>query len=223
MDIIDITEVINYYKEKIKVILIIMIIVVFMGCIYGIFIQTPKYSSSTTILLVGSTSNDSALTYNDLSLNKNLVSTYSEIVRSKRILNQVIDNLNLDYSYEELSNMIRITAVADTELIRITVTGIDKELVKDITNETANVFSKEILDLYNISNVNVLDKAELAKKPSNMSAKNQFVLFIIIGLVLGSGVVFLMYYFDRTVKTKEQIEQKLQVPVIGTVQEYKGK
>ena len=147
--------------------------------------------------------------------------TYSEIVKSKRVLNQVIDNLNLDYNYEKLYGMINVSSVSNTELIKITVTDPDRKKAMDITNETANVFAKEIPELYNISNVNILDEAEEATSPSNVNVLKQSIIFIMVGLVLGLGVVFLIYYFDRTIKSSEQVEIKLGLPVLGTVQEYK--
>ena len=88
----------------------------------------PKYSSSSTILLISSSSNESSLTYNDVSLNKNLVSTYSEIIKSKRVLNQVIENLDLDYNYSSLYSMVSVSSVANTELIKITVESTDKKI-----------------------------------------------------------------------------------------------
>ena len=147
--------------------------------------------------------------------------TYSEIVKSKRVLNQVIANLNLDYNYGKLYGMINVSSVSNTELIKITVTDPDRKKAMEITNETANVFAKEIPELYNISNVNILDEAEEATSPSNVNVLKQSIIFIMVGLVLGLGVVFLIYYFDRTIKSSEEVEIKLGLPVLGTVQEYK--
>ena len=221
METVDIKEIVDYLKSKIAIIVLITLLVTILGVSFKLFVQVPKYSSSTTILLINNTS-DATLTYNDLSINKNLVSTYSEIVKSKRVLSQVIKNLDLDYSYSELNKKVDVSSVTNTELIKITVTDTNKKLAKDIANETAKVFSLEIPELYNISNVNILDKAENATSPSNMNFIKELILFIIAGLVLGLGVVIVIYYFDRTIKSTEQIETKIGLSVLGTVQEYKG-
>ena len=92
----------------------------------------------------------------------------------------------------------------------------------DIANEIAKVFSKEIPELYNISNVNVLDTAEVASSAYNVNIVKQSTIFLLVGLVLGLGVVFVMYYFDRSVKNASQIEDKLKLPVLATVREYRG-
>ena len=217
METIDIKEMLDYFKGKISTIILITAIVGIIGCVYGLFIQVPVYKSSAKIVLI---SDSSEMTNNEISLNKNLVGTYTEIIKSKRVLNQVIDNLDLDYSYSKLYGSIEVSSVTNTEVIIITVTDTDKTLAKDITNEIAEVFEKEIPELYNISNVNILDTAEEAGAPSNISVAKQSILFVMIGLVLGLGLVFVLYYFDRTVKTTEQVETKIGLPVLGTVQDF---
>lgn len=92
-----------------------------------------------------------------------------------------------------------------------------------VANEIAKVFSKEIPELYNISNVNILDTAEVASSAYNdVNIAKQSTIFLLAGLVLGLGVVFVMYYFDRSVKNASQIEDKLKLPVLATVREYRG-
>lgn len=219
METIDIKEMLDYFKNKILIIILVMILTGLIGCVYGLFIQVPTYQSSTKIILISNT--QGTMSNSDVSLSQNLVSTYSEIVKSKRVLNQVISNLGLDYEYSKLSNKVSVSTGTNSQIIEITVTDNDKVIAKDIANDIAEVFVKEIPELYNISNVNILDTAEEATKPSNMSFFKQSALFLAVGAVLGVGIVFLFYYFDRSVKTKEQIEGKIGLPVIGTVQELK--
>lgn len=217
METIDIKEILDYFKGKISTIILITAVIGIIGCLYGLFIQVPIYKSSSTIVLI---SDSSEMTYNEVSLNKNLVSTYSEIIKSRRILNSVIENLNLDYDYSKLYQNIEVSSVTNTEIIKITVSDEDKKIAKKIADETAEVFAKEIPELYSISNVNILDTAEEAISPANISVVKQSIIFLMIGLVLGLGFVFVLYYFDRTIKTVEQVELKIGLPVLGTVQDF---
>ncbi len=222
METIDLKELFEYYKSKFGIVILFVALVGILGCLYGLFIQKPMYKSSTSIVLISEAKDNSQLTYNDVSVNQNLVSTYSEIVKSKRILNQVINNLNLDYSYGALSNNIEVSSVTGTQIIKITVTDGNSKTAMKVANEIAKVFSKEIPELYNISNVNVLDTAEVASSAYNVNIVKQSTIFLLVGLVLGLGVVFVMYYFDRSVKNASQIEDKLKLPVLATVREYRG-
>lgn len=217
METIDIKEMLEYFKNKLSIIILITAIVGIIGCIYGLFIQVPIYKSSSTIVLISDTSE---LTYNEVSLNKNLVGTYTEIIKSKRVLNQVIENLDLNYSYSQLYNNVEISSVANTEIIKITISDKDGVIAKNIANDIAEVFAKEIPELYSISNVNILDTAETPISPSNVNIFKQLILYIMCGLVLGLGLVFVLYYFDRTIKTVEQVEVKIGLPVLGTVQDF---
>ena len=222
METIDLKDLFDYYKSKLCVVILFVVLVGILGCLYGLFIQKPMYKSSTSIVLISEAKDNSQLTYNDVSVNQNLVSTYSEIVKSKRVLSQVINNLNLNYTYGALSNNIEVSSVTGTQIIKITVTDENSKTAMKVANEIGKVFAKEIPELYNISNVNILDTAEQPSSAYNVNITKQSAISLLAGLVLGLGVVFVMYYFDRSVKNASQIEDKLKLPVLATVREYRG-
>ena len=175
------------------------------------------YQSYTSVIL---SSNEGTINQQDLNLYKNLVNTYAEIVKSRRVLDQVIDELDLDLTYEQLHGKISVTAVNNTEIIKITVNDADGIKAKNIANITANYFTKEIIELYNMNNVDILDAAIEADKPYNINVVKQIVIYFMLGFVLAAGILFIIYYFDRTVKSIEQVEQKIKLPILGGVQEY---
>lgn len=222
METIDLKELFEYYKSKFGIVILFVALVGILGCLYGLFIQKPMYKSSTSIVLISEAKDNSQLTYNDVSVNQNLVSTYSEIVKSKRVLSQVINNLNLNYTYGALSNNIEVSSVTGTQIIKITVTDENSKTAMKVANEIGKVFAKEIPELYNISNVNILDTAEQPSSAYNVNITKQSAISLLAGLVLGLGVVFVMYYFDRSVKNASQIEDKLKLPVLATIREYRG-
>lgn len=201
METIDLKDLFDYYKSKLGVVILFVVLVGILGCLYGLFIQKPMYKSSTSIVLISEAKDNSQLTYNDVSVNQNLVSTYSEIVESKRVLGQVINNLNLNYTYGALSNNIEVSSVTGTQIIKITVTDENSKTAMKVANEIGKVFAKEIPELYNISNVNILDTAEQPSSAYNVNITKQSAISLLAGLVLGLGVVFVMYYFDRLVKS----------------------
>lgn len=217
MEEIDLIELLNYFKKKIGLIIIIMSAVGILGCIYTLFIQKPMYNSYTTVILSGSSS--SSITQTDVTLNKNLISTYAEIVKSGRVLNQVIKELNLDISYELLSSEISVTSLNNTEIIKITVNNESADMAMKIANSTASVFTKEISSLYKMDNVSILDYATINESPYNINILKQLIIYILAGLVISLGTVFMIFYFDRTIKSAEQIEQKIKLPVLGSVQD----
>lgn len=217
MEEIDLKELFDFVKNKLGLLITITVGICLLGCVYGLLLQKPMYKSYTTIILSGS---DSQITQSELTLNKNLVDTYAEIVKSRRVLEQVIEELNLDTTYEKLANKISVSAVNNTEIIKITVTDANPIEAKNIANVTANFFSKEVVKLYKMNNVNVLDEANESNNPYNINIVKQIVIYFFIGLIVGAGILFIIFYFDRTIKSAEQVEQKIKLPILGSVEEF---
>lgn len=215
MEEINLKEVYSYFKSKILWILIAIVVIIVIGNVYTIITREPMYRSNTTIVLVGESKE--GYSQSDSQLNQNLIGTYSEIIKSRKVLSQVIENLKLKMSVEELSNNITTTSVEDTEIIQITVANAKAKDAKKITDEVAKVFSEEIQDIYNLENVAIIDKAELSKNPYNINYVKDNVIYLIVGFVLSFGIVFIMYYFDTSIKSSEVVEEKLGLTVIGVV------
>ena len=127
MEEIDLRELFEYFKGKILWILAAIILAIGVGNVFTVLTRVPMYNSNTTIVLV---SENNGTTYNttEQQLNKNLVSTYAEIIKSRKVLNKVIENLGLDYSYNALKNNISVEAVTNTEIIRIIVSDSDPQV-----------------------------------------------------------------------------------------------
>ena len=217
MEEIDLKELFEFIKNKLGLLIIITVGICLLGCVYGLFLQKPMYKSYTTIILSGS---DSQITQSELSLSKSLVDTYAEIVKSRRVLEQVIEELNLDTTYEKLSSKISVASVNNTEIIKIIVTDTDPTEAKNIANVTANYFTKEVVDLYKVNNVNVLDEANTTNIPYNINVAKQIIIYLFIGFIIGAGVLFIIFYFDRTIKSAEQVAQKIKLPILGSVEEF---
>lgn len=215
MEEINLKEVYSYFKSRLLWMILAIVVIVIIGNIYTILTRVPMYQSNTTIVLVGESKKEYSQT--DSQLNQNLIGTYSEIITSRKVLQQVIDNLKLKMTVDELSKNITTSSVEDTEIIRITVNNEKKKMAAEIANEVADVFSDEIQDIYNLENVAIIDKAEEADTPYNINYVKDNVIYLMIGVVLSFGVVFVMYYFDTTIKSSETVEEKLGLTVIGIV------
>ncbi len=215
MEEINLKEVYSYFKSRLLWMILAIVVIVIIGNIYTILTRVPMYQSNTTIVLVGESKKEYSQT--DSQLNQNLIGTYSEIITSRKVLQQVIDNLKLKMTVDELSKNITTSSVEDTEIIRITVNNEKKKMAAEIANEVADVFSDEIQDIYNLENVAIIDKAEEADAPYNINYVKDNIIYLAIGIVLSFGVVFVMYYFDTTIKSSETVEEKLGLTVIGIV------
>lgn len=216
MEEINLKELFTYFKSKLVWIIVVIVAVIGIGNTYTILTRVPMYKSDTTIVLVNENKSESYNT-TELQLNKNLVGTYSEIIRSRKVLEAVIKNLGLSYDYVELKSNVSVASVDNTEIIRVTVSDSNPSTAAKITNEIADVFTTEIQKIYKLNNVSVVDKANNSAKPYNINYFKDNAIYIAIGLVISCGIIFIKFYFDTTIKTSEEIENKLGLTVLGIV------
>lgn len=218
MEEINLKELFDYFVSKWFIIAITGLVFVVAGASYTLFFKTPMYNSYTTMVLT--TNNEKTnqqITSSDITLNKNLVSNYRVIMKSHSILNQVINNLELSTTAEQLKKQVNVTTEDDTEIIRISVNSENADSAKDIANEIARVFSNDVAKYYSIKNVAIVDYAEKANSPYNISLLKTTVLALLVGIVLASAAIFIMFYFDTTIKSTEEIESKIGLPTLGIV------
>ena len=212
----------KYYLSKLFIVIVCIIMGITASWYYTANMQVPMYKSETSLVLTRSNEN-MQITQTDIALNKNLVSTYREIIRSRRILSKVIENLDLDYTEKELKSKVGVASANDTELIVISVKDEDPKLAKLIANEIAKVFKEEITEIYSIENISIVDKAVKAKEPYNINLLKQYIIGFGLGFILGSGIIVMMFYFDDSIKSQEDIETKTNLSVLSSVPKYKPK
>ncbi len=222
MEELDLKELFGiFWKRKLQIILIILIFIV-LGVIYTVAFTTPMYSSSTSLVLASSNSNQktNTITATDITVNSKLVSTYSELVKSKNVLSQVKENLNIDVNEDSLRNNVTVSSVKDTELIKITVTTKEPNYSAKIANEIAKVFTEKVKEFYNIDNVQVVDQAEVSNVPSNINHKKDVIIFAFIGVAVAVVYVLIANMLDTTIKTAEDIEKEFKLPVVASIPIY---
>lgn len=219
MEELNLKDLLNYYLKKIPIIVAITLLFLILGYVYIEKIQTPMYHGTTTIILVDKQDEkvSSDVTSNELLINEKLVATYSQIVKSRRVLDQVIDDLKLKDTVNELAERIEVTSVSETSIIKITVSDRSNKRAVRIVNEIADVFKNEVTEIYNLENVSVIDEAIVEDSPYNVNVIKQMLIFALVGIVLSCGIIFVMFYFDNTIKSKNEIEDKLKLAVLGEI------
>lgn len=224
MEELDLKELLNIFWSRRLYIIVIVAIFVVIGVIYSYIFVTPKYQSATTIILAKSststTGNNSGdtITTTDLTLNQKLVSTYTELIKSKNILSEVISNLKIQKTEADLKNNITVSAVKDTDLIKITVADVKPEVAQRIASEIADIFIEKVANgVYNINNVQVWDKAEVPTSPYNVNHLKDLVIFAFIGAVIAVIYALIANMLDTSVKNKEDVEKKIGLSVLTTI------
>ena len=219
MEEINIRDFLNYLKKYVLVIVAVSLVLIIGVFIYDKSIKKPLYTTYTTIILTKSNEaqTGTTITQNDILLNQKLVETYSKIIKSKLVLEQVISETGVTYTAEELSENVNVEAYENTEMLKILVTDQDPELAASIANSIAQVFSGEIAKIYQINNISVVDVAVTPEEVSNNTLKRDLLLALFISIFGTIGVVFVVYYFDDTVKLTDNLEEEIGMPVVAKV------
>lgn len=219
MEEINIRDFLNYLKKYVLVIIAVALVLIIGVFIYDKSIKKPLYTTYTTIILTKSNEaqTGTTITQNDILLNQKLVETYSKIIKSKLVLEQVISETGVTYTAEELGENVNVEAYENTEMLKISVTDQDPELAASIANSIAQVFSGEIAKIYQINNISVVDVAVTPEEVSNNTLKRDLLIALFISIFGTIGVVFVVYYFDDTVKLTDDLEEEIGMPVVAKV------
>ena len=215
MEELDLKDLFKYYLNKLPIIIFITLLFSILGYCYNEYLQVPMYQGKTTIVLVQN--EDKAMTQTEITINEKLISTYCEIIKSRNVLEKVIEKLNLKTTHEKLKEQINVTKISDTYLIEITVSDLDNEQAALIANRLAREFQKEITRIYKLENIIVSAEAIVEDEPYNVNKPKQMIIFIALGIAISSAIIFIIYYFDNTVKSKKDIDNYLDIPVLGEV------
>ena len=216
---IDLREYLYIIRKRIGLILLITIISAITSGVVSLYVLDPIYQASTTVM-VGKPSNSlegSQLQLQDINLNQRLAKTYSTIVQSRRVSEEVIKILGLPLTADQLRSKSSVSLVRDTEFITINATDTDPTHAALIANTVADTFMIHVKELMRTDNVQVLDKAIAPKNPIKPRANLNIAIATVLGFMVSIFLVFLLEYLDNTIKTPIDVEKHLGLNVIGTI------
>lgn len=224
MEEISLQELFYILRKRLWMIILLLIISVVVAGALSFYVLEPEYETFTT-LMVGRPKDyqsESKIEYNELLLNQKLVHTYGVLVESRDVSDKVIKNLDLDMSFQDFSNKVGVTLVKDTEIIKIQVTDKDPEVATNIANETASVFMDSVVKFMNVENIQVIDEAQVPNNPVKPRPMLNMAIAGVLGLMVGVFVSFLLEFLDTTIKTPEDVEDHLDLSVIGAIPKMDG-
>jgi capsular polysaccharide biosynthesis protein len=220
---ISLRELMETLKKRIQLIMFITLTAIVVSGGVSFFLLTPIYQSSTQLLVNQSKSDQPAYNIGEIQTNLQLINTYNVIMKSPAILEKVIVDLNLNMSASELNEKLTVASEKDSQVINLAVQDPDPKKAAEIANQTAEVFKNEITKIMNVDNVSILAKAEVGKEQSPIKPKPllNIAIAMVVGLMAGVGIAFLLEYLDNTVKTEQDVEKLLGLPVLGSITRIK--
>lgn len=218
---IDLNKLIKMLMKHLKILISLPLITLVIGVMLSVLVFKPEYEASTQIL-VNQKEHEGSILAQQVQSNLQLVKTYSDIIKSPRILDEVSKQLNGEYSEKKLSNMLTVNNQAESQIININVRSENKKDAQKIANKITKVFSDEASQIMNIDNVSILSKADQAKKVSPKPVQNAVISFL-LGIIISLVIIFLKETLDKRIKTEEDVEEVLNLPVLGSIPDLNKK
>ena len=215
--VISISEIIDAVKKRWKIISLCTLIATLLSGIFSFFIIAPTYEASTKVFIGKEESSVENYNYNDITMYQKLLKTYSELIKTKDLINRSITNSEYELDVEDVLNNVSVTTVADTQMIQIAYKSTSPNIAKNMLENITNEFITTAQELVPNGNVRVLETVELPEEPVAPNKKMNIAIAFILGMMVGLGIVFLLEYLDNTYKNKEQLEKDLDIPVLGVI------
>ncbi|MDF3003687.1 MAG: lipopolysaccharide biosynthesis protein [Oscillospiraceae bacterium] len=222
-DSIDIIELASILLKRIWI--IILVTILFAATVFGVFkfLVPPTYTAQTLLYVNNNNqySGISNVNLNDLNASQKLVNTYIVILQNDKIIEQVAQRCNLQYEeLKDVSRMITMKSVNNTEVFSISVTSTSPELSAKMANTMAGMAPEEIIRVVKAGSVEVISQAEPPAKPSGPNSVRNGVIGGLLGLILSCGCVLLYEMLDITVKGEEDLVSHYNVAVLGEIPDF---
>lgn len=217
---ISLKEIFSVLKKRLILIIILMIGAALISGLVTRYAITPTYQASNQFIVNQSRDQaDTSVDLNQIRSNVEIINTYNIIMKSNYILDQVVSQLDLTISSGSLSDKLSVRNEGDSQVVTVTATDPDPAMAVAIANTTVEIFQNDIGDLMHVDNVNVLAEAKLAANPSPVSPNLTLnvAIALVLGAMVGVGLAFLLEFLDTSVKTEEDVENKLELPVLGVI------
>lgn len=215
---ISLQELLGTLRKRLNLIMSITLAAVTVAAVISYFFITPIYQA-TTQFIVNKSYHDQMINNSDIQTNLSLIESYREIIKSPRILDIVIEELDLNMSSGALAQKITVENTNNSQVVSLKVQDPDPYLAAEIANKTTEVFQREVVVIFRVDNVQPLAKAEVKENQQPVSPKPllNIAIAMVVGLMAGVGLAFLLEFLDNTIKTEQDVEQYLDAPVLGVI------
>jgi capsular polysaccharide biosynthesis protein len=218
---LELREILQIILRRIWIVVALTLVAaVFSGINSYLFLEDIYSTSTTLIVSKQGEGGYNEVQQSDIRLYRDLVQTYSIIIKSDRVLEQVITELDLQVSLADLRKKLSVNSEGNTEIIRITVEDESPEQAKNIANSLAVVFIEEVKELLRMDNVQIIDVAKLPISPVKPKHLMNIAIAAVLGFMIGLGVIFLIEYLDNTIKTPEDVQKYLDLPILGAIPSF---
>lgn len=218
---IDLIELCWVFLGKWKLIVALMLLGTLLFGVYHQLMIKPVYQADASVFV---TNTNTVITMSDLQLGSALTEDYAKIIKSRAVMKEVIEEQGLNMNFRQLSNLVSVTNPSGSHIITITVTSGDMEMSRNLANAVMEVGIDHIYKVIGSKEPSVIDYAEVEAVQDLTPSLNSYLeKGALAGIILACGLILIQYLMDTTLKTEEEVQRYLRMPVLSVVPYYEEK
>ena len=217
---IDLLELFYVLRKNIVAIILASLIGTAVFGAYSFLIAKPVYESTAKLYILSQST--SLTSFADIQISNSLAKDYEEMIFSRPVVMQVAQNLNLDYTYEELKGMLSVSNPADTRCLNIVCQSNDMQEASDIANEFANVAKRQISDIMDTDEPALYESAIANDDPVKPEKLKNMIIGFLLGFIIACGVIIVRYMLNDSLKSEDDIEKFLGLNTLASIPNEKA-
>lgn len=215
---IDLLDLFNFYMGSLRLLIAAVLIGAVISGVYTVYFIPKRYTAVSRMYMI-SASSDSVVNLSDLNIGASLSNDYVELMKSRPIIEDVISQLGLEYSYEQVLSMISLTVVSNTRIVKISVTSTDPQEAMDIANQMARTSKVQLPKVMDAPSPSIAEDAVFPMHKSSPSLSRNVMLGALLCLACALGFLTVIYLMDDTVATAEDVEKEFGVMPLTVIPE----
>jgi len=215
--VISLGEILEVLKKRWKMILIITLLATLVSGLVSFFLISPKYEASTKLFIGKEAGAEPGYDQSEIAMYQKLMKTYSEAIKTRDLVGRAIKVANSNLTEDEVLEKLTVVTVADTQILQIKINDKDPNMAATMVQAITNEFVTTSKVLVPNGNIKVIESVKVPETPVSPNKKMNIAIAFLLGLMVSVGISFLLEFLDNTYKNREQLENELGIPVIGTI------
>ena len=212
---IDLVELFYILRSKILIILLATVVFAAASGLVSKFLISPVYASTAKLYIL--TQSTSLTSLADIQIGTSLTQDYMELIKSSSVVEKVIENLNLDMTYEAMLQKLSVRNPENTRILCITIMDTDPKLAKEIVDEFAMVSIDSISEIMAADKPNIVDEGHIADYPTNPNIKKNTTIGAFVGLFLSCVFIIVIHLLDDTIRSTDDMERYLGLNILAII------
>ena len=216
---LDLRDIFHIIRKRMKMIILITLACTLVSGIVSFYLIKPSYESNTSIIVGKPEGTSKTQTeYNDVMLYQKLIQTYQEIATSRVVADQTANILGNAYTAEAIQRAVTVTPQTDTQILNIKAANRDPVEAAKVSSAVSKAFIEQSKIVFPTGgDIQVMDAATVPVSAVSPNKKMNLAIAFLVGLMGSMGLAFVLEMMDRTIKTEDEVERYIGVPVIGMI------